>query len=206
MKFPKSIKRWTPFDSEKDFQSWLETRLRDFGCAVTREPTFMASSATMGTPHGKNAPRLDLHVVAPPQSNSLGQSLELVIEVKNKDNYAALRDARNQIKGAMCGFDWYGRGKQPFCVGSRPWRGLVITPGQLDRSQFRESVSQWKEAQKEHTTTEPWSTDLWRHAERDLWTVGASFLWQMGNGSFFFSAHIGAQNREVIIGPQTTFR
>jgi hypothetical protein len=206
MKFTKSIKRWTPFKTEKDFQSWLETRLKDCGCVVTREPTFMASAATMGTPHGKNAPRLDLHVVVPPQSNSLGKHLELVIEVKNKDNYGALRDAHNQIKGAMCGFDWYGRGKHPFCIGSRPWRGLVITPGQLDRSQFQESVSEWEKAQDAYTTTKPWSGDMWGHIERDLWTVGAALLWQLGNGSFLFSAHVGTDLREVIIGPQTTIK
>jgi len=194
----KSTKRWTPFVREHDFETWLASNLEAIGCRVSRQPVYMASAAHL--PSGKTTPKLDLHVIVPPGVNSTGQRLELVVEIKNRDNISALREAQRQVTAAMSGMDWRTapkRGRQ-FALGQRPWRALVVTPGQLRRQMWQ----RWgfeDASTPEMREVPPWSPDVWSLYDRQLWDVGASLLNQLGPDAWAFRAHISGQDQNIML-------
>ena len=112
----------------------------------------------------------DVALIVPAELNSLDTSLFLIVELKNGDNARYLRQAARQIRGAMFGHDWRLPGVAA-AHGSRPWRGLVLTPGQLHRGH-------WPDVSAPPGETGPLPTKLWELEDRKLTEDGASFLRQ----------------------------
>lgn len=193
----KSVKRWTPFARESEFEVWLTGELTQAGCTVFRQPVYMAASNHI--PSGKYSPKLDLFVMVPPECNNLGRTLRLVVEIKNADNYSHLREAHRQVAAAMAGNDWRTAAKRGTVLGAgaRPWRGLVITPGQLRRRLFVDR----DQSTEEQRAVKPWAPELWELYDRQLWDDGASLLYQLAPRSFSFQAHIAGQIQMVTIRP-----
>lgn len=212
--FRSSVKRWTPFLRESHFEEWLAARLSCIGCTVYRQPVYMASANHI--PSGKYTPKLDLYVEIPARLNSLDTDLSVVVELKNADNFKHLREAHRQVAAAMAGNDWRSapkNGKQ-YGLGRRPWRALVMTPGQLRPRCFSpaltgEHVEQTCEAapngmyQDWSTETQrqvpAWASELWELYDRQLWDHGASLLHHLGGDSFAFQVHISGQIQMVTI-------
>ena len=210
--FPKSTRRWSPFKRELDFERWLAVELRDIGCDVYRQPVYMASANHI--PSGKYSPKLDLWVDIPAAANSLGADLSLVVEIKNADNYSFLREAQRQAAAAMAGNDWRTaaqRGRQ-FRLGARPWRALVMTPGQLRTAFFRpvsadtevdyetKLPAPWPDFSTEAQREVPrWSGDLWGLYDRQLWDNGASLLQMLAPGVFAFQVHVNGTSSIVTV-------
>lgn len=195
----KSRVAWTPFARESHFEEWLAASLTRAGCTVSRQPVYMASAAHL--PSGKTTPKLDLHVKVPAEVNSERVPLELVVEIKNRDNFSALREAHRQAAAAMSGMDWRtaAKGGRQFALGQRPWRALVITPGQLRRRLWA-SWGYDDVSTDEQRETAPWAPELWQLYDRQLWDVGASLLNQVGPDAYAFRAHVSGQDKGVIIG------
>lgn len=203
--FRKSVKRWTPFKRESEFEVWLARDLERIGCEVHRQPVYMASANHI--PSGKFTPKLDLYIHVPAAVNSLGTDLNLVAEIKNADNYSHLREAARQVAAAMAGNDWRTAPKKgtQYALGSRPWRALVITPGQLRRKLFAPVdvaglTGAWVDmSTPEQQEVKPWAPELWELYDRHLWDHGASLLHQLGRGQYAFQAHISGQIQYVTL-------
>mgnify|MGYP003109538194 FL=1 len=168
MTYGKSEKRWTPFATEGDFEDWFCDRMTALGCPVIRQPTYKPSSLETGNTITRR--RSDVALIVPRELNSLDTSLFLIVELKNGDNARYLRQAARQIRGAMFGHDWRHQ-DVPIAPGSRPWRGLVLTPGQLHRGH-------WPDVSAPPGETGPLPTKLWELEDRKLTEDGASFLRQ----------------------------
>jgi len=221
----KSVKRWTPFPREVHFEEWLSRILEEIGCTVYRQPVYMASAAHI--PSGKYTPKLDLFVMVPAACNSLNKDLKVVIEIKNADNYGHLREAHRQVAAAMAGNDWRSATKngRQFDLGSRPWRALVVTPGQLRRDCFDiprprynfkngdyspaiqpdplRGYQDWSTEKQRDIA--PWAPELWELYDRQLWDHGASLLHMVHPSAWAFRAHVSGQIQIVMIRPANDF-
>jgi len=190
VKHRKSEKRWSPFDTEKDLAAWFHGRMVALGATVFVEPSYRPPS--LETAHTIKRRRADMALVIPAASNSLGRELFVVVEVKGADNYSHLRKAHRQIRGAMCGHDWRCNGR-PILEGVRPWRGLVLTPGQLHRP-F------WPDVVAPDSDTGPRPIHMWELSDRMLTEDGASYLKQDTTDSnrWVFWAHTGGAHMDQV--------
>ena len=186
----KSEPRWSPFRIENDFRNWFAGQMDHFGIQVFYEPSYRPSSLETGNTITRR--RSDIALLVPKWYNSLQRDLFLVVEIKAGDNARHLRKAHRQIRGAMFGHDWRCNG-EPIQVGSRPWRGLVLTPGQLHRPHFPKAIAP-------EGDTGPRPAAMWEVLDRQLTEDGASYLWQdeYRPSEWWFWAHNGQASMEKI--------
>lgn len=190
MKHRKTEKRWTPFTSENAFRDWFAGQMDHYGIKVFYEPSFRPSSLETGNTIARR--RSDVALLVPDWCNSLKRDLFLIVEIKAGDNARYLRQAHRQIRGAMFGHDWRCEGNT-IQVGRRPWRGLVLTPGQLHRP-F------WPDVVAPDSDTGPRPVEMWEVLDRQLTEDGASFIWQdeTVQNQWWFWAHNGKASMEKV--------